>query len=106
MDSRRATFSASALLILVVGSAFSYARSQVPIIEVGVGYGARVACACRYIGNRSIGDCYKDFAPGMELVALRDDPATKTVTAYVPVLGSQSATFHPVTGCRAKMAQL
>ncbi len=102
MQSHRVTFSATALLVLVVGGAIAYARSQVPIIESGVKYGARVACACRYVGNRAIGDCYKDFVPGMELIALRDDPATKTVTAYVPVFDSESATFDPIAGCRSQ----
>jgi hypothetical protein len=91
---------AGALLVIAAGGAYAYAQSQKPYLELGVGYGARVACACRYIGNRSIGDCYKDFEPGMEPISLKDDPATKTVTAYVPLLTSRSATYDPVLGCQ------
>jgi hypothetical protein len=100
MKTRTIIVASSALFIVAVGGAVLYGRSQLPLIEVGVGYGARVACACRYIGNRAIGDCYKDFEPGMELITLRDDPATKTVTAFVPGLASRSATFDPVLGCQ------
>jgi hypothetical protein len=78
---------------------FFYGRSQKPLLEVGVGYGARVACGCRYIGNRSLTDCRKDFEPGMEPIQLSEDVATKTVTAYVPLLASRSARFDPVLGC-------
>jgi hypothetical protein len=78
---------------------FFYARSQKPLLEVGVGYGARVACGCRYIGSRSLTDCRKDFEPGMEPIQLSEDVATKTVTASVPLLASRSARFDPVLGC-------
>lgn len=76
-----------------------YAYSQKPLLELGVGYGARVACGCRYIGNRSLADCKKDFEPGMELISLSEDAATKTVIASVPLLASRSARFDPVFGC-------
>jgi hypothetical protein len=79
-----------------------YIRSLTPQLELGVGYGARVACACRYIGNRPLSSCYHDFEPGMEPIRLSDDPRTKTVTASVPLIASRSATFDPVLGCQAE----
>jgi hypothetical protein len=100
MKARNLAISTASLLILALGGAYAYAQSQKPYLELGVGYGARVACACRYIGNRPIGDCYKDFEPGMEPISLKDDPVTKTVTAYVPLLTSRSATYDPVLGCQ------
>jgi hypothetical protein len=78
---------------------FFYARSQKPLLEVGVGYAARVTCGCRHIGNRSLEDCRKDFEPGMEPIRLSEDAATKTVTASVPLLASRSARYDPVLGC-------
>jgi hypothetical protein len=89
------TFTAAAFAIAV----FFYVRSQKPLLELGVGYGARVACGCRYIGNRSLADCYKDFEPGMEPIRLSEDVATKTITASVPLIASRSARFDPVLGC-------
>ena len=89
-------FAALALAI----AAFFYVRSQKPLLELGVGYGARVACGCRYIGNRSLADCKKDFEPGMEAIRLSEDPKTKTVTASVPLIASRSARFDPVLGCQ------
>lgn len=67
--------------------------------DVGASYGARVACSCRYIGGRSLGDCRKDFEPGMGLVMLSEDTAAKSVTARFPLLASQTATFHDGPGC-------
>ncbi len=100
MKARRIVIGAGALFLLIGGGAYAYALSQKPLLEVGVGYGARVACGCRYIEGRPIGDCYKDFEPGMEPISLHDDPATKTVTASVPLLVSRSATFDPTLGCQ------
>jgi len=90
-------------LIVIAGMAIAawlYIRALQPQLELGVGYGARVACACRYIGNRPIGSCYKDFEPGMERIQLSDDSATRTVTASVPLIASRSVTFDPLLGCQ------
>jgi len=65
----------------------------------GASYAARVACSCRYIGGRSIGDCAKDKVAGMELVRLSDDPKTKSVTATFPLVASQTATYREGYGC-------
>jgi hypothetical protein len=101
--SRRWIFSAIAMLIIAAGGALGYAESQRPLLELGVGYAARVGCGCRYIGNRPLGDCVKDFEPGMEAISLHDDPSTKTVTASVPFIVSRSATFDPVLGCQPEV---
>jgi hypothetical protein len=100
MKASRILIITTAIIAVALGGAYAYAMSQKPLLELGVGYGARVACGCRYIGNRPIGDCYKDFEPGMEIIQLSDDVKTKTVTAYVPLLTSRSARFDPVLGCQ------
>jgi hypothetical protein len=87
------------VLIALAIAAFFYARSQKPLLEVGVGYAARVTCGCRHIGNRSLDDCRKDFEPGMEPIRLSEDVTTKTVTASVPLLARRSARYDPVLGC-------
>ena len=56
----------------------------------GASYAARVGCSCRYVGGRSLSDCRKDFEPGMELVILSEDAATKSVTARFPLLATQT----------------
>jgi hypothetical protein len=89
-----------AIVLILVVAAYAYARSQKPKLELGVGYGARVACGCRYIENRPLASCYKDFEPGMEVIRLRDDPKTRTVTASVPLLVSRSVRFDPELGCQ------
>lgn len=68
--------------------------------RTGASYGARVACSCRFVGGRSLGDCRKDFEPGMELVMLSEDDAAKSVTARFPLLSSQTATYRPGFGCQ------
>jgi hypothetical protein len=89
-----------AVVLLVVLPLAIYAWSQKPKLQLGVGYGARVACGCRYIENRPLASCYKDFEPGMEVIRLSDDPKTRTVTASVPLLVSRSVRFDPELGCQ------
>jgi hypothetical protein len=100
MNARRILIGLGLVILLTGGAAWAYVRSQKPMLDLAVGYGARVACGCRHIGNRSLDDCKKDFEPGMELVRLREDAAKKSVTAYVPLLASRTAIFDPILGCQ------
>ncbi|HEX8057873.1 MAG TPA: hypothetical protein VF481_14520 [Novosphingobium sp.] len=65
----------------------------------GASFGARVGCSCRYVEGRSLGDCRKDFEPGMALVRLSEDETAKSVTASFPLLSHQTATFREGEGC-------
>lgn len=67
--------------------------------ELGSAYAARVGCSCRYVQGRSLESCKSDFEPGMEMVSLAEDTATKTITGSVPLLASRSARFAGANGC-------
>ena len=100
MKARRIVAGAAVLIVALAGAAFVYARSMTPQLQLGVGYAARVACGCRYEGNRPLKSCYADFEPGMAAIHLSDDPATKTVTASVPLVARRRARYDPVLGCQ------
>lgn len=88
----------AALAVLFV--AISWPRWQLRA-QVATGFGARVACSCRYIEGRGLDSCKSDFAglKGMGLVRFTDDPAQRTVHASVPLLASRKAAFKPGYGC-------
>lgn len=65
----------------------------------GAAYGARVACSCRFVGGRPLGDCRKDFEPGMDLITLSEDTSARSVTARFPLLAVQTATYREGWGC-------
>jgi hypothetical protein len=67
--------------------------------ELGSAYAARVGCSCRYVQGRSLESCQSDFEPGMDMVSLSEDAATKTVTGSVPLLASRSARYAGASGC-------
>jgi hypothetical protein len=85
-----------ALAVLALWAAFGAAA--VGYARAGSAYGARVACSCRYVAGRSLDDCAKDKVPGMELVTLSEDDATKSVTARM-LLISDRASYKPGYGC-------
>lgn len=87
------------ILVALIAGAVGYAIRMRPQAELGVAYGARVACACRYIGGRSLENCRNDFEPGMELVSLSEDGDARRVTARVPLLARRSAQFREGMGC-------
>ena len=87
--------------VVVLGAATAWYHRE-PIAgysETGTAFGARTACSCRYVAGRPLGDCEKDFEPGMEVVFLSDDPQTKSVTARVPLLASATAQYREGFGC-------
>ncbi len=88
-----------ALIVLAGGAAWFYREPIEGLTTTGTAFGARTACSCRYIAGRPIGDCEKDFEPGMELVFLSDDPESKSVTARVPLIASSTATYQEGFGC-------
>jgi hypothetical protein len=90
----------AALLLALLAAAYLYVQARRPQLELGVGYAARVACACRFIGGRSLADCRKDFEPGMELIRLSEDAGARSVTASVPLLASRTARLDPLLGCQ------
>lgn len=67
--------------------------------RAGTAYGARVACSCRFVAGRSLEDCAKDKLAGMELITLSDDEGSKSVTARMLVLASDTATYRKGYGC-------
>lgn len=87
------------LLLALIAAAVIYADRMRPTLELGVGYAAHVTCSCRYIGGRDMESCETDKLPGMEPITLTDDPATKRVTASVPLLTSRYAEFREGLGC-------
>ena len=91
-----------ALALAVLAAAILLAWFWKPLngyAEAGASYGAKVTCACRYIGGRSLEDCRKDFVPGMALVTLSEDAKARTVTARFPLLSSQTAQYREGEGC-------
>ena len=87
-------------LALVVGLAVWFWGPLNAYAQTGAAFGARVACSCRFIGGRTLGDCKKDFEAGMELIMLSENQQDKSVTARFPLLASQTATYHPGFGCQ------
>ncbi len=73
--------------------AWNYART-------GTAYGARVACACRYIGGRSLTDCHKDMEGAVGWVSLSEDPGARSVTARYGPFAAQTATLREGWGCQ------
>jgi hypothetical protein len=88
-----------ALAVLLGALGWLYREPVAGYTSTGAAFGARTACSCRYIAGRSLEDCKKDFEPGMELVFLSDDEEAKSVTAYVPLLASDTARYREGFGC-------
>lgn len=87
------------LLLAAAALAWFYREPIAGYAGAGAAFGARTACSCRYVAGRDLADCKKDFEPGMDAVLLRDDEDEKAVTAYVPLVASETARFRKGYGC-------
>ena len=65
----------------------------------GTAYAARVACSCRFVAGRGLDDCAKDKLEGMGLVRLSEDAEAKSVTASIPLVASDTASYRKGYGC-------
>jgi hypothetical protein len=77
---------------------------------VSAAYGARAGCVCRFVSGRSMESCEGQLAvAGLgrtgRLVWLSADEGARTVTASVPLLARQSATFSKDAGCQLEAWQ-
>ena len=88
-----------ALAVLAVTLGWFYSAPIAGYASTGAAFGARTACSCRYLAGRDLNDCQKDFEPGMGVVFLSDDPDAKSVTAWVPLLASDTARYVDGYGC-------
>ncbi len=87
------------MLALALGALVWWWQPLHDAARTGTSFGARVGCSCHFVGGRPLGDCRKDFEPGMDLVMLSANPAAKSVTATFPLLASQTATYREGSGC-------
>jgi hypothetical protein len=67
--------------------------------EVGAAYAARIGCSCRYVQDRSLASCQRDFEPGMEMVSVEEVEGARAIRGYVPALASRTAHFAGPSGC-------
>jgi len=99
---RRRRWGRKLLLLLVLAAVAAGAWFWQPLrafATTGASYGARMACACRFVERRTMGSCRDDFEPGMGLVHVSADEAARSVTATFPLLARQTATFRDGDGC-------
>jgi hypothetical protein len=85
--------------LAVGGAAWAFREPIDGYGRIASAYSARVACSCRFVAGRSIGDCAKDKLAGMEAVTLVEDIETKSVTARFPLVAEATATYRKGYGC-------
>ena len=88
------------LLLAIVGAIAWFWAPAREYARTGASYGARVACSCRYLGGRTLGDCHKDMEGATSWVRLSEDPASRSVSANMLFLAHQTATYHEGWGCQ------
>lgn len=91
------------VVVAVMGAAWlAWGETLRKTGATGTAYAARVACSCRYVAGRSLDDCGKDKLDGMELVMLSENENSRSVTASIPFVASDTASYREGYGCVLK----
>ena len=85
--------------VIAVGLGWSFRAPLRNHALTATAFSARVVCSCRYVGGRPSVQCRDDLEPGTELVLLSEDDDAKSVTARIPLLAAQTATWRKGPGC-------
>jgi hypothetical protein len=67
--------------------------------ELGVAYGARMACSCHYVSKRPLEACKAELPASAQSVVLEADKAKGLLRAKIGSLYARSAQFTPGYGC-------
>lgn len=67
--------------------------------DAGSAYAAKATCSCRYVAERGMASCESDLPSNMWAIWLSDDEAERSVTARVPLVASDTATWREGYGC-------
>lgn len=89
------------IFLVIVGFAVSFAFGEAiaGFGQAGTGYAAKTSCSCRYVAGRDLDSCYEDFMPGMWAIWLSEDEANQSVTATIPAIESNTASYEEGYGC-------
>lgn len=75
---------------------------RAPIIghsELATAHAARNVCSCMHIGGQAEDMCERNFALGNPPVFIGSDAEDRSVTASVPLIASNTATYREGFGC-------
>ena len=99
-NARRRWLVLAAAIAVVLGAAWVfYGDGLRKTGAAGTAYAAHVGCSCRFIAGRSLDDCAKDKLEGMGMVRLSEDAEAKSVTASIPLVASDTASYRKGYGC-------
>lgn len=100
---RRARWLVLVVVVLALLGAGGYAlfwRPSHDTARIEAARAARIACSCRYVGGRALGDCDKDVPKGRFSVTLSEDAPAHSVSAHVAMGVAQTATYREGWGCQ------
>jgi hypothetical protein len=87
-----------ALVVAIALTAWSWTRMRATALTRSA-TAAQTGCLCRYTAGRSLASCQADPAVKQTWVGLHDDATTRSLTASVPLLASQTARWSQDAGC-------
>ncbi|MGB3625777.1 MAG: hypothetical protein WA989_08110 [Henriciella sp.] len=73
-------------------------KNQFEFGEVGAAYGAKMVCSCRFVAEREMDSCLRDFTTDMSAIRFSEDGKTIEARAAGGII-SAKAVFEPGLGC-------
>ncbi len=94
----KALIALAAVALIVLAVWHFVLRGQVSYARLASAYAAKQVCSCRFIGERPLQSCMKDFTADISALSIREDG--KRIIARAPFgMARASAAYSPVMGC-------
>ncbi|RJY09617.1 hypothetical protein [Aurantiacibacter aquimixticola] len=90
---------AAVLAVIVTITSVFFGQNISGFAQAGTGYAAKTACGCRHLAGRELESCKDDLLDNMWAIWLSEDESERSVTASVPLIASNTATYRDGPGC-------
>ncbi|MBH5321355.1 hypothetical protein [Aurantiacibacter sediminis] len=87
------------MVVAVFLITFFFGEAIAGFSDVGTSYAAKHGCGCVYIAGRDIDSCYADLTPEMWPIWLSEDADAQSVSASIPLIASEEASYREGYGC-------
>lgn len=86
-------------IILLAGLGWFFRAPISGYGELGTAHAARNICGCIHVSGQSEAVCERNFVLGTPPVLVSEDAEERSVTAYIPLVASNTARYREGYGC-------
>ncbi len=77
-----------------------FLRDQVEYARIATAYGAKMVCSCRFVAERPMESCLRDFTSDFSMVSFHETAGSVRAEVLGGLIRSEAIQTGPDAGCR------